>query len=163
MRDLFEQGSEGEAPTLAQLPLALGARCWIAVASAEHVARGCREGFMQVCHGKGGPLRRMRPGDGVAYCSPTRLFRGSGKLQAFTALGRLREREPYQVTQAEGFHPRRRDVAWSAARVAAIAPLLEQFAFTRGQKAWGYRFRVGLFEVSRADFSCIAGVMGVQA
>ena len=35
---------------------------WIAVASAEHVRRGRADGFMQVCHGKGGPLARIRAG-----------------------------------------------------------------------------------------------------
>jgi len=44
---------------------------WIAVASAEHVRRGQSEGFMQVCHGKAAPLRRVRPGNRVVYYSPT--------------------------------------------------------------------------------------------
>ena len=44
---------------------------WIAVASAEHVRRGREGGFMQVCHGKAAPLRRIQPGDGVVYYSPT--------------------------------------------------------------------------------------------
>jgi len=35
---------------------------WIAVACADHVALGVAGGFMQVCHGKAAPLRRMRPG-----------------------------------------------------------------------------------------------------
>ena len=43
---------------------------WIAVASAEHVRRGKREGFMQVSHGKAAPLKRIRPGDRVVYYSP---------------------------------------------------------------------------------------------
>ena len=42
-------------------------RAWIAVASAEHVRLGRAQGFMQVCHGKGGPLRRTAPGDTVIY------------------------------------------------------------------------------------------------
>ena len=33
---------------------------WIAVASAEHVRRGRSEGFMQVNHGKQGPLKRIQ-------------------------------------------------------------------------------------------------------
>ena len=37
-------------------------RHWIAVASAEHVRLGRTQGFMQVCHGKAAPLRRMRAG-----------------------------------------------------------------------------------------------------
>ena len=36
-------------------------RYWIAVASADHVARGVAGGFMQVCHGKRAPLARIRP------------------------------------------------------------------------------------------------------
>ena len=39
---------------------------WIAVASAEHARRG-KAGFMQVNHGKKGPLQRIRAGDGVVY------------------------------------------------------------------------------------------------
>jgi hypothetical protein len=46
-------------------------RYWIAVASAGHARRGRQAGFMQVCHGKGGPLRRLRAGDGIVYYSPT--------------------------------------------------------------------------------------------
>ncbi|MFI4997730.1 MAG: EVE domain-containing protein, partial [Hyphomicrobiales bacterium] len=70
---------------------------WIAVASAEHVGRGRAAGFMQVCHGKAAPLRRIRPGDRVAYYSPTTEFRGTDRLQAFTAIGIVREGEPYRV------------------------------------------------------------------
>ena len=46
---------------------------WIAVASAEHARRG-KAGFMQVNHGKAAPLRRVHPGDGVAYYSPPETF-----------------------------------------------------------------------------------------
>lgn len=58
---------------------------WIAVASAEHVQKGRLSGFMQVCHGKGAPLRRMKPNDWVVYYSPTVTFGGRDKLQSFTA------------------------------------------------------------------------------
>nr|MCH9703347.1 EVE domain-containing protein [Chlamydiota bacterium] len=40
---------------------------WIGVASHEHVKRGEADGFCQVCHGKGAPLRRMKPGDLLVY------------------------------------------------------------------------------------------------
>ena len=36
---------------------------WIGVMSKEHVMRGVAGGFAQVCHCKGGPLRRMHTGD----------------------------------------------------------------------------------------------------
>ena len=62
-------------------------RHWIAVASAEHVRLGRRQGFMQVCHGKAAPLRRVQPGDGILYYSPSEAFGAKDRLQAFTAAG----------------------------------------------------------------------------
>ena len=58
--------------------------CWIAVASAEHVARGRAGGFMQVCHGKAAPLRRIHAGDLVAYYSPVKVFGGQNKWELYT-------------------------------------------------------------------------------
>src|SRR5690348_9747620 len=98
---------------------------WLAVASAEHVRIGRAAGFMQVCHGKANPLRRLRPGDRVVYYSPTNTFGGSDKLQAFTALGTLKERDMYQADTGAW----RRDVAWDQARTVAIADL--DLAFRR--------------------------------
>ncbi|WP_022704604.1 hypothetical protein [Pseudorhodobacter ferrugineus] len=43
---------------------------WIGVASADHVAIGRAQGFMQVCHDKGSPLRRIKPGRAVISYSP---------------------------------------------------------------------------------------------
>jgi hypothetical protein len=135
-------------------------RHWIGVASAEHVARGRAEGFMQVCHGKGGPLRRIAPGDCVAYYSPTGHFRGGDRLQAFTAIGVVRPGTPYQYDMGGGFHPFRRDVAWLGMdREAPIQPLLECLDFTAGRRNWGYAFRFGLLEISEADMRVIAVAM----
>jgi hypothetical protein len=69
-------------------------KSWIAVASAEHVRSGRAQGFMEVCHGKRAPLRRLKPNDWVVYYSPTVTFRGQDKLQSFTAIGQVKEREP---------------------------------------------------------------------
>ncbi|WIT10769.1 EVE domain-containing protein [Paucibacter sediminis] len=136
-----------------------GPRNWLAVASAEHVRRGRAEGFMQVCHGKAAPLRRLAPGDRVVYYSPTETFGGQDRLQAFTAIGTLRRGSPYQVEMGEGFCPFRRDVDWLAARPQPIAPLLERLDLTRGQRNWGYQFRFGLLALSVADMDLIAHAM----
>ena len=137
-----------------------GNRCWVAVASAEHVRRGRREGFMQVCHGKCAPLRRLRPGDRVAYYSPTVHFGGKDRLQAFTALGTVKAGEPYEFDMGGGFVPFRRDVAWQQdAAEAPIAPLLERLSFTAGRSSWGYAFRFGLLQVTAEDMDLIAGAM----
>jgi len=135
-------------------------RHWIAVACAEHARRGRALGIMQVCHGKGAPLRRLKAGDGVLYYSPTTSFGGKDWLQAFTTIGRVADERTYQADMGGGFHPFRRDLCYVEARDAPIAPLLDRLEFTRGKRNWGYAFRFGLVEISAADFAVIADAMG---
>lgn len=139
---------------------------WIAIASAEHVAIGRAQGFMQVCHGKVAPLRRIQPGDGVVYYSPTRVFGASEakqhKLQSFTAIGVARERAPYQVEMFAGFFPFRRDVAWLDSQATPILPLLDMLDFSRGKRNWAYPFRFGLVEINANDMAVIAAAMSVS-
>jgi hypothetical protein len=136
---------------------------WVAVASAEHVAIGREHGFMQVCHGKGGPLRRLHAGDFVAYYSPVRVFGSKVPCQAFTAVGTVRDARVYQADMGGGFVPFRRDVDWLAAHdgpaEAPIRPLLEGLSFTQGKSSWGYAFRFGLLKVTEADMGLIMRAM----
>ena len=134
---------------------------WVAVASAEHVRRGRATGFMQVCHGKGAPLRRIAPHDRVAYYSPTLEFRGSDRCQAFTALGIVRERPPYRAAAEGDFSPYRRDVRWLETCDAPIKPLLDALVFSAGRRNWGYQLRFGLFRISEHDMRIIAEAMGM--
>jgi hypothetical protein len=139
-------------------------RNWLAVASAEHVEIGRDAGFMQVCHGKATPLRRVQPGDRVVYYSPNRVYspshaqRSKDRLQAFTALGTVKEGKLYQADMGFGFHPFRRDVAWHEAEPAPLALLQDDLSFTQEQN-WGYRLRQGLIEISDADMTIIAAAM----
>jgi hypothetical protein len=136
-------------------------RNWVAVASAEHVRIGRSNGFMQVCHGKAAPLKRIQPGDGVVYYSPTNVFRGNDGLQSFTAIGVVRDGAPYQA-EMEGFAPFRRDVDWRTAEEVPIKPLLGRLQFTTAKRNWGYQLRFGLFEISAPDMAVIAVAMGVM-
>ena len=136
-------------------------RNWVAVASAEHVRIGRSKGFMQVCHGKAAPLRRIQPGDGVVYYSPTSVFRSKDQLQSFTAIGVISDGSPYQA-EMEGFSPFRRDVNWCAAEDAPIKPLVERLEFTAAKRNWGYQLRFGLFEISEHDIAMIAAAMGAS-
>jgi hypothetical protein len=139
-------------------------RNWLAVASAEHVEIGRDGGFMQVCHGKASPLRRVQPGDRVVYYSPNRLYspshalRGKDRLQAFTAIGTVKQGKLYQADTGFGFQPYRRDVAWHDAEAAPLAELQDELAFTQ-EKNWGYRLRQGLVEITAADMTTIAEAM----
>ncbi len=137
-------------------------RNWVTVASADHVQRGREGGFMQACHGKVAPLRRVRPGDRVVCYSPTRVFGESDRCQSFTAIGLARDRDPYQVEMAPGFVPYRRDVQWLPARAQPIAPLVERLNFCLGQRSWGFQFRFGFFEIDAHDMQLIAQAMAVE-
>src|SRR5262249_23815284 len=118
-------------------------------------------GFMQVCHGKAAPLRRVHPHDRVAYYSPTIEFRGSDKCQAFTALGIVCDRPPCRPAAEGDFSPCRRDVRWLETHDALITPLLGALEFSAGRRNWGYQFRFGLFRISERDMETIAKAMGV--
>lgn len=135
---------------------------WIAVASAEHARRGCavlQQGFMQVCHGKCAPLKRVQPGDRVAYYAPTVTMGGKDKLQSFVSIGLVQAGAPYAFDMGGGFVPFRRDVTYVSAQEAPIAPLLNHFAFVDNRARWGSKFRFGLFQVCDADIRLIAQAM----
>ena len=132
---------------------------WVAVASAEHVAIGRAQGFMQVGHGKGAPLKRLHAGDRIAYYSPVRVFGTKDVCQAFTALGTVRDERVYQGRMANGFEPWRKDVDWLEAHEAPIRALLDALSFTQGKANWGYALRLGLLKVTANDMTLIAQAM----
>ncbi|WP_158817799.1 EVE domain-containing protein [Methylocapsa sp. S129] len=134
-------------------------RNWVAVACADHVDRGRKLGMMQVCHGKAGPLGRVRAGDRVAYYSPTIVFGGREKRQAFTAIGTVRGEQAYQVDMGGGFRPFRRDVEWRQSVEAPIHALRMRLELTRDKQNWGYAFRFGLLNISEHDMDLIVKAM----
>ncbi len=135
---------------------------WIAVASADHLARGKQGGFMQVNHGKVGPLKRIKKDDVIAYYSPLKTYGGTEKLRAFTGLGRITSQSPYQGDMGESFKPFRHNVNWLNTHDASIEPLLPRLEFTKGKTNWGYQFRFGLFQVSEIDLEIIATAMSTK-
>ena len=135
---------------------------WVAVASAEHVAIGRAQGFMQVGHGKGAPLKRLHTGDRIAYYSPVRVFGTKDACQAFTAIGTVRDERVYQGVMAGGFEPFRKDVEWRKSEEAQIRPLLDALSFTQGKSNWGYAFRFGLLKVTADDMALIARAMHAE-
>lgn len=134
---------------------------WIAVASADHVGRGVAGGFMQVCHGKEAPLRRLEPGDRISYYSPTVRFGASRWLRAFTAFGTVADGAQYPVLGQDGGTFHRRDVVWIQTKPVSIYDLLAQLDLTAGRSDWGVQFRYGLLRIGDADAARIAAAMGV--
>jgi hypothetical protein len=128
----------------------------------ELVRIGRAHGFMQVNHGKAAPLRRIQAGHGIVYYSPTTHYGQPDGLKRFTAIGLVREGEPYQGFMSEGFQPFRRDVHWLDSHETQIAPLLDRLEFTAGKSNWGYQLRFGLLSISAHDFVLIAEAMDVR-
>lgn len=135
-------------------------RYWIGVASKEHVQRGVSGGFAQVCHGKAGPLKLMKEGDWIVYYSPTIQFGQRELCQSFTAIGKIKAREPYAFAMSEDFIPWRRDVAFVKSQEVPIQILLNELSFIKDKLKWGFPFRRGCFEVTENDFEIIAKAMG---
>lgn len=113
---------------------------------------------MQVNHGKLGPLKRMKPGDGVVYYSPSEKMGARDGFQSFTAIGRIREGEPYHGFMSDGFQPFRRDVDWAETHEQPIRSLIDRLDLTK-EKNWGYSLRFGVLELSAADFATIEEAM----
>jgi hypothetical protein len=132
---------------------------WIGVVSKDHVDVGVAGAFMQVNHGKAAPLERMHAGDGFAFYSPRTQYPDGEPLQAFTAIGRIRDGKVYQATMAD-FRPFRLDVDFFPAQTAAVRPLIDDLSFIRSKKHWGAAFRFGVLRVPEADFALIAAAMG---
>ena len=134
---------------------------WIGVASLEHVQRGIKGGFAQVCHGKIGTLKSMSEGDWLIYYSPTITFGKKDPCRCFTAIGTIDEGEPYTFEMSPDFIPWRRNVTFLKSKKAPIEPLLEKLKFIKDKKKWGFPFRRGSFEISHTDFELIAKSMGI--
>lgn len=130
-------------------------RHWIGVASGEHVAVGVAGGFCQLGHGKKAPLRRLSPGDTIAFYSPKRSMSATEPLRAFTATGIVLDGEPYEVAMTPTFTPFRRDIGWEASGAVAIRGLLDQMHLTAGRTNWAAPFRFGLVEIDAHDHEII--------
>jgi hypothetical protein len=135
---------------------------WIGVASKDHVEAGATGGFCQLCHGKASAVRRLSPGDWIAYYSPRSQMKGGETVQAFTAIGRVKPGEPYAFDMGNGFVPARRNVNFHSASDAPIRPLIDRLSFIKNKSNWAYPFRFGFLKVTKSDFATIAEAMGLD-
>lgn len=132
---------------------------WMAVVSKEHSMRGVTGGFMQVCHGKQAPLKRMKPNDWLIVYSPKMAMDGDLKCQAFTAIGQVADHDVYQYEMSENFIPFRRNIKFRNCEEVLISPLIPDLEFIKNKRSWGYAFRFGFFEIGISDFELISKKM----
>lgn len=135
---------------------------WIGVVSREHALGGIKAGFTQVCHGKSGPLKRMKAGDWFIFYSPKLEFQKPAPCKKFVGIGKVVNGNVYQADMGGGFKPFRTDVAFVEAREAPIQPLIEKLAFIKNKQSWGMQFRFGHLEIPEQDFLLIAKSMNVS-
>lgn len=136
---------------------------WVNTVSKEHVIRGVQGGFTQADHGKGGGLRRLVKDDRIVFYSAKTAFPSGESLQAFTAIGRIIDDEPFQVQMTSTFHPWRRKMEFLPCQETSIRPLIPQLEFIVDKTKWGFHFRRGLFQIPEQDFQRIAAAMHTQA
>jgi hypothetical protein len=132
---------------------------WVATISKEHTQRGVNGNFIQVCHGKQAPLKRMKKGDYLLVYSSKQTFEGNEKCQSFTALGQVIDDEVYPFQMSENFKPFRRNIKFIECLETPILPLINELEFIPNKKSWGYPFRFGFFEIKENDFNRITSKM----
>ncbi len=134
-------------------------RFWVASISKEHTMRGINGNFIQVCHGKKAPLKRMSKGDMILMYSSKITLDGNEKCQKFTAIGKVADDEIYSFQMSENFVPFRRKIKFYACEEYSILPLIAELDFIENKKMWGYPFRYGFFEINKKDYNLIASKM----
>lgn len=138
-------------------------RYWIAVVPKSRVELAVAGGFAMFAHGKHEAVKRVEPGAWLAYYSATTVLKGTEPIRAFTAIGKVKNREPYQAEMMEGRTGWRRDIDYAReAHDADIYPLLGSLSFIKDRTHWGIFFHRSVFQVARDDFLQIAEAMGVD-
>lgn len=139
-------------------------RYWIAVVPKSRVESAVAGGFAMFAHGRYDAVKRVGPGDWLAYYSPRTMLKGGDEVRAFTAIGRICDDEPYEVEMTPGQTGWRRRIGYErGAREASIYPLLDTLSFITDRTHWGIFFHRSLFAVTREDFAQIADATGIGA
>src|SRR5206468_1488426 len=115
-------------------------RCWIAVVAQDRAERGRDGSYAELAHGRAGIMELMQPGDGYITYSPRASDPKGAPVQAFTALGYVREGGLYRAADAEGISVFRLPVAYVPVALTPIKPLLDSLTFIRNRQHWGAAF-----------------------
>lgn len=123
---------------------------WMAVISRAHARIAADAGFLQVCHGKAGPLRQTRAGDEVFIYCPRSEMKAGEILKTVEFHCVFNSDEVYQVEQFPGFSPYRKDVTFNRQLQPVVLKAVEGLALTANTH-WGMLARRGFFEIDVQD------------
>ena len=127
---------------------------WIAVISRAHARIAAASGFLQVCHGKAAPLRHTAAGDEVFIYCPREEMGGGKVLKRVEYRCTFDDDRVYQVEQAPGFSPFRKDVTFDTRFEGCPIHDVIGLELT-GNPHWGMLARRGFFEISAHDASLL--------
>ncbi|TGG90442.1 MAG: EVE domain-containing protein [Aphanocapsa feldmannii 277cV] len=123
---------------------------WIAVISREHARIAVCSHVLQVCHGKAAPLHRTKAGDEVfIYCPRERMGAGT-MLKRIEFRCTFDDDRIYQIEQAPGFNPFRKDVTFDTGFEEMAIHDVARLELTTNPH-WGMLARRGFFEISPQD------------
>ncbi len=139
-------------------------RYYIICVCLEHAKRGITWWFIQSNHGKSTNIKKLHTGDGILIYSSKYVFTPenteANKLQAFTALGYVRNEELFQGDMGWGFTPFRRHIDFvQEVNIIPILHLLEDLEFVKDVKKWRFPLMYGFLEISEHDFTIIGSKM----
>ena len=134
-------------------------KLWIAVVHLMHLKASQTGGFVAFSHGKEAAVRKVSPGDRVAFYAPRDTFEGT-PVQAFCGLATVTgdhvEQRPLPGTDVL---PWVREAEFEQVTPMPVRPLLEDLSFVHDPQHWGMAFRRSLFEVSAEDFEIIENAL----
>jgi len=104
-------------------------------------------------------LKRLAKSDWLVFYSPKTSYLDGEPLQAFTAIGGVKDDDLYQFEMAPYFITWRRNVEFYDCIETPIRPLIDDLSFIQDKTLWGYKFRFGLFEIPQPDFEFIRSAM----
>jgi hypothetical protein len=133
---------------------------WIAVLCRDLAERARAGGYAELSQGRAGILELLHAGDGYITYSPRTADPKGEPLQAFTALGFVRDGKLYRESASDGSQAFRLAVDYVATRPAPVKPMLEELTFIRNRRYWGAAFRFGALRIGGPDFTRIATAMG---
>ena len=101
----------------------------------------------------------MAKGDFIIYYSGKQTLGKTEKCQKFTALGEVKDDKVYDYQVSDNFCPSRRNIEFIPSRDTPVLPLINDLDFIENKRNWGYKFRLGFFEINRHDFELISSKM----
>jgi predicted RNA-binding protein len=131
---------------------------WINTISKDHVKLGVEGGFTQANHGKDTMLKRLKKGDWIVFYSPKTNYKDGEPVQAFTAIGQVKDDELYQF-EVDDRMPWRRNFTFYDCEETPIKPLIDDLSFITNKTNWGFKFHFGMFQIPEEDFTLIKNLM----